>query len=244
MCAPKRTLRDQRKQGKGNAIVTALAELPNGEGLSLADKVFVVLKQNILALTIKPREYLVIREIAARYGISPTPVREAFIRLEREGWLRIDGRRGAQVILPSAQTLLEIVETEAALEAHIARRAAEIITDEHLGVLAQLLAAADAALAADQFVRCREVGEEFHGLLYTIVGNDYLARTIHNLEEQVMRIRTLLWNVDKAPIVDSARQHHEILAALQQRDPDAAYRAMYHHTVWYEKKLVTTLTLM
>jgi GntR family transcriptional regulator, rspAB operon transcriptional repressor len=225
-------------------IVTDLAELPNGEGLSLADKVFLVLKQNILTLAIKPREYLVIREIAARYGISPTPVREAFIRLEREGWLRIDGRRGAQVILPSAQTLLEIVETEAALEAHIARRAAEIITDEQLCALAQLLAEADAALAADQFVRCREMGEEFHRWLYTIVGNDYLAHTIHGLEEQVMRIRTLLWNVDKAPVVDSARQHHEILAALQQRDPDAAYRAMYHHTVWYEKKLVTTLALM
>lgn len=224
--------------------MTDLAELPNGEGLSLADKVFLVLKQNILALAIKPREYLVIREIAARYGISPTPVREAFIRLEREGWLRIDGRRGAQVILPSAQTLLEIVETEAALEAHIARRAAEIITDEQLCALAQLLAEADAALAADQFVCCREMGEEFHRRLYTIVGNEYLAHTIHRLEEQVMRIRTLLWNVDKAPVVDSARQHHEILAALQQRDPDAAYRAMYHHTVWYEKKLVTTLALM
>lgn len=244
MCAPKRTPRHHHQQGKGNAIVTDRADLPNGEALSLADKVFVDLKQNILALTIKPREYLVIREIAARYGISPTPVREAFIRLEREGWLRIDGRRGAQVILPSTQTLLEIVETEAALEAHIARRAAEIITDEQLDALAQLLAAADAALAADQFVCCRELGEQFHGLLYTIVGNDYLARTIHNLEEQVMRIRTLLWNVDKAPVVDSARQHHEILAALQQRDPDAAYRAMYHHTVWYEKKLVTTLELM
>lgn len=244
MCAPKRRPRHHHRQGKGNAIVTDRADLPNGEALSLADKVFVDLKQNILALTIKPREYLVIREIAARYGISPTPVREAFIRLEREGWLRIDGRRGAQVILPSTQTLLEIVETEAALEAHIARRAAEIITDEQLDALAQLLAAADAALAADQFVCCRELGEQFHDLLYTIVGNDYLARTIHNLEEQVMRIRTLLWNVDKAPVVDSARQHHEILAALQQRDPDAAYRAMYHHTVWYEKKLVTTLELM
>lgn len=220
------------------------AELPDGEGVSLADKVFVDLKQNILALTIKPREYLVIREVAARYGISPTPVREAFIRLEREGWLRIDGRRGAQVILPSTQTLLQIVETEAALEAHIARRAAEIITDGQLAELAQLLAEADHALAADEFVRCRELGDHFHGRLYDIVGNDYLRRTIHGLEEQVMRIRTLLWNVDKAPVVDSARQHHEILAALQQRDPDAAYRAMYHHTLWYEKKLVTTLELM
>ncbi len=220
------------------------AALPTGEGVSLADKVFVDLKQNILALTIKPREYLVIREVAARYGISPTPVREAFIRLEREGWLRIDGRRGAQVILPSTQTLLQIVETEAALEAHIARRAAEIITDGQLAELAQLLAEADHALAADEFVRCRELGDHFHGRLYDIVGNDYLRRTIHGLEEQVMRIRTLLWNVDKAPVVDSARQHHEILAALQQRDPDAAYRAMYHHTVWYEKKLVTTLELM
>ncbi len=234
----------RRKQGKGYAIVTNRSALPTGDGLSLADKVFVVLKQNILALAIKPREYLVIREIAARYGISPTPVREAFIRLEREGWLRIDGRRGAQVILPSAQTLLEIVETEAALEAHIARRAAEIITDEQLGDLAQLLAEADRALAADQFVRCRELGDHFHERLYAVVGNAYLRHTIHSQEEQVMRIRTLLWNVDKAPVVDSARQHHDILAALQQRNPDAAYRAMYHHTVWYEKKLVNTRELM
>ncbi len=221
-----------------------LADLPEEEGASLADKVFAELKQSILTLAIKPREYLVIREIAARYGISPTPVREAFIQLEREGWLRIDGRRGAQVILPSSKTLLEIVETEAALEAHIASRAAAIVTDEQLHALAQLLAAADNALAAGEFVRCRELGEAFHALLYDIVGNDYLRQTIQTLEEQMIRIRTLLWNVDKAPVVDSARQHHAILAALQQHDPDAAYRAMYHHTVWYEEKLVTTLEFM
>lgn len=225
-------------------MVTNPSPLPDEAGISLADKVFADLKQSILTLTIKPRQYLVIREIAARYGISPTPVREAFIQLEREGWLRIDGRRGAQVILPSAKTLLEIVEIEAVLEAHIASRAAALVSDEHLQALAQLLVAADDALGADEFVRCRELGDQFHRLLYDIVGNDYLRQTIHTLEEQMVRIRTLLWNVDKAPVVDSARQHHEILAALQRRDPDAAYQAMYHHTVWYEQKLVTTLEFM
>jgi DNA-binding GntR family transcriptional regulator len=221
-----------------------LPELPGGEGLSLADKVFAVLKRDILSLDIKPREYLVIREIAARYGVSPTPVREAFIRLEREGWLRIDGRRGAQVILPSTETLLEIVETEAALEAHVARRAAELISDEQLLELESILTDADAALAEGQYVRCRELGDQFHYRLYAIVGNTYLQNTIIALEEQMTRIRTLLWNVDMAPVVDSARHHHEILAALQRREPDAAYQAMYHHTVWYEEKLVTALELM
>jgi len=218
--------------------------LPEDEGMSLADKVFTVLKQEILSLGIKPREYLVIRDVAALYGISPTPVREAFIRLEREGWLRIDGRRGAQVTLPSSQTLLDIVETEAVLEAHVASRAAAAITPEQLKKLEAILADAASALEAGQHGRCRDLGDQFHGQLYAIAGNEYMRDIILALEEQIMRIRTLLWNVDEAPVVDSARQHHEILDALRRRDPEGAHGAMYHHTVWYEKKLVATLEFM
>ena len=65
-----------------------LPALIANDAYSLTEQVFHTLKQGILSLQIKPREYLIIGDIAESYGLSRTPVREALIMLEREGWVK------------------------------------------------------------------------------------------------------------------------------------------------------------
>ena len=108
----------------------SLPPLPKNESFTLTERVFQALKQGILSLAIKPREYLIIGNVAKAYGISRTPVREALIMLEREGWVENDGRRGARVTAPSATAILELVEIQGVLEGYITRRATEILSDD------------------------------------------------------------------------------------------------------------------
>ena len=109
-----------------------LPALIESKAASLTERVFDTLKQGILSLHIKPREYLVIGDIAKEYSVSRTPVREALIKLEQEGWLESDGRRGARVTVPSAEVILEAIEVQSVLEGYMVRRATALVTDEDI----------------------------------------------------------------------------------------------------------------
>jgi len=219
----------------------SLPPLPKNEGFTLTESVFQALRQAILSLEIKPREYLIIGDVAKAYGISRTPVREALIMLEREGWVENDGRRGARVTAPSARAILDLVETQAVLEAYIARRATEIFSDADIQHAEAILNEAEEAMQAGDHKYSRHLGTEFHAFLAKKVGNQHMRTTIEQLEDHVDRIRPLLWNQGKAPIEKSTLQHRQILSAIKERNAAKAEKLMFHHLVWFEEELAATL---
>lgn len=211
---------------------------------TLTEKVFETLKQGILSLQLKPREYLVIGDVAEAYGISRTPVREALIMLEREGWVENEGRRGAKVTAPSTKTIMEQIEIQGVLEGYVARRATELFSDADIAYLETILDAADAAMQAGNHLHSRQLGVKFHKYLAEKVGNQRLQATIEQIEEHVKRIRPLIWQHGEAPIEQSAQHHRAILQAIKERDAIKADLLMFRHTVWYEEELATTLQRM
>lgn len=219
----------------------SLPPLPENGEYTLTEKVYEALKKGILSLEIKPREYLVIGDVAKEYGISRTPVREALIMLERDGWVENDGRRGARVAALSVQAIMELIEIQGVLEGYVARRAAELFCEADLQQAQALLDEADEAMHAGEHQRSRVLGVKFHNFLAEKVGNQRLRATIEQLEEQVKRIRPLIWHKGEAPIEQSAQHHRAVLKALQARDGANAEKLMFHHTVWFEEELATTL---
>ena len=208
---------------------------------SLTEQVFHTLRQAILSLHLKPREHLIIGDVAEHYGISRTPVREALIMLEHEGWVKSDGRRGAMVTAPSEADLLEVIEMQAILEAHVARRAAERLTDQELRELEALLHKSDLLLQQQDEAGRRVLSKEFHGRLADSVGNSRLTQQIRTYEEHIERVRPLVWQLGDAPPEESSRQHWQIFRALQARDAAEVEQLMFHHTVWYEKELAAAV---
>lgn len=208
--------------------------------LTLAENVYQVIKQGILSYDIKPREYLVIGDIAKVYKISRTPVREALIRLESEGWVESDGRRGVKVTVPSADRVLQIAEVQAVLEAYVARRAAETFTDEDIVRAEKILDEMKETMLLGGREQARLVGVKFHRFLAEKTGNQYLNTTICELEQTVSRVTQLIWHGD-APIEKSHQQHQEILNAIKERDAARAERLMFQHTTWYEEELKVAL---
>lgn len=218
-----------------------LPNLIDNQAYSLTEKVYNTLKQGILSLEIKPRDYLVIGDIARQYDVSRTPVREALIMLEREGWVENDGRRGAKVTVPSAQVILEVIEVQAALEGYVVRRAVPLLTEEDYQAMEALLSQADQAIAQQQSNHARALGDAFHAFLWDKVGNRKLKAQIQQMQEHTDRIRPIIWHHAIVPLETSAQQHREILQALRHRDALEAEDLMFYHTVWYEKELANVL---
>jgi DNA-binding GntR family transcriptional regulator len=218
-----------------------LPDLLDNEDQSLTERVFYTLRQGILSLNIKPREYLVIGDIAREYGVSRTPVREALIMLEREGWVEHDGRRGAKVKVPSADVILEVIEVQAALESYVVRRAAPLLKEKDYEAIEQLLTEAETAIAQHNLEQAHSLGELFHRYLANQVGNRKLSNQIQQLQEHVDRIRPLIWHQAIVPVEISAQQHRQIFAALRTGDVAKAEELMFHHTTWFEKELAAIL---
>jgi DNA-binding GntR family transcriptional regulator len=188
---------------------------------SKSDMVAAMLREMILAGDLEPREPLRQRDLAARFGVSETPVREALRRLQSEGLVDADVHRGATVAEAEQGAIEENSQIRAALEALGASLAADRITEEELAELRQLNERmADPAIGDEYF----ELNRKFHFLIYQSARSPLL-----------LTLMRLLWrSVSPGPLVarsrvDSARQHAELLQALGERDKDKAAALIKAH---------------
>ena len=113
-----------------------------GEGVEhrqLKDWVYLKLREEIVATQLPPGYVLREAELAARFGVSKTPLREAFVRLEKDGFVQIAPYRSAVVSGYSRQDLREIYEVRELLEGQCAREAAVNIATEDLAALNRIV---------------------------------------------------------------------------------------------------------
>lgn len=165
-------------------------------------------------------------EIADRFGISTTPVREAFRELATLGLVEIHPHRGAVVHAPSGWELAHIYEVRTLVEPVSAAWGASRITGEAIIEARKLLSTMGALTDPDA---ATALNRQFHALIAVASGNGQLSELVTNLLDlstpYIVRIR-------KSSPDESERQaaeHEEILAACERRDPAAAYRASLHH---------------
>lgn len=166
--------------------------------------------------------------LAARFGVSRTPVREAFERLAAAGLVERRPRRGVFVRLPGPVELLEMFEVMAELEAVCGRLAARRMAPDRLAALDEanrICAAAKAADDADGYYRANEV---FHHIIYEESGNGFLAAEAARLHRRLRPYRRMQLRL-KGRLGQSMAEHEAILAALHAGDERGAGAALYAH---------------
>ncbi len=199
--------------------------------------IYVRLKDAIITGSLRPMERITENKVAASYGLSRTPVREAFRRLEAEGLIQVIPQRGSFVSQPSVEDILEIYQIRMPLECMSARVAAERIEDEQLLVLENLVRAEQARVEGRNAERSLRASAEFHGVLYACTRNKRLASFLRDMQRQVHRVR-VLWPSTVARLEETWKEHAAILAALRARDGAEAERLMRQHL---ERAQATTL---
>src|SRR6266581_1969827 len=177
------------------------------------DLVAALIRELLITGELRPGEQLRQRDLAQRFGVSQTPVREAMRRLESEGLLSCDTHRGFTVVAPDLGRVEENFRIRAALESLGASLAARKIDPAGLRRLRELNEQMR-ALAADDDVGYAELNREFHFTVYEYAHSPLL-----------LSLMRLLWaSLHGGPRVsrthaESARQHDEILAALAEGEP-------------------------
>jgi DNA-binding GntR family transcriptional regulator len=187
----------------------------------LERRVYERLRDEIVSGSLQPGEQLVEARIAEELGVSKTPVREALIRLQRDGLVEIEPYRGARVLEPSAEDIREILELRTLLESQIARDIATRRPPEVVDALEASVADSKAALAAGDTVRLLDDLTEFSDILAGACGNSRMAKLLVDLRSVLL----LIGNTSlRAPGREerSIAEHARIVAAIRFGDPDAA----------------------
>lgn len=167
-------------------------------------------------------------QLAERFNVSRTPIREAFQRLALSGMVEAIPRRGVFVRQPGPVELLEMFEVMAELEAACARLAASRITDAALQDLHATNARCDAALHAQDADAYYSENERFHAILYRHSGNGFLEQECLRLHKRLQPFRRMQLRL-RGRLRQSMREHEAIVAALETGDGEGAAAAIRAH---------------
>jgi DNA-binding GntR family transcriptional regulator len=196
-----------------------------------ADAVADQLRRAILAGEFEAGTRLRQADLAERFGVSTTPVREAFVSLMREGFLTGDPHKGMMVREPNVDELNELYEMRIALEPLAAGKAAERISDEDLADLDALVSemrALAATATAEAEARHNELNTVFHRRIYESADRPRLSELIMSLRTQ-SDIYIPMFPLKFVERGTSDEQHAAIVDALRTRSPKRAERAMRDH---------------
>lgn len=163
-------------------------------------------------------------EIAARLGVSTTPVREAFQLLRADGLLRTDPHRGTVVAAPSTAEIRDAYEIREVLECLAIEKAMPRITGELEGELEGLLDRMEKAETSDWI----ELNGRFHSLQYEASNRPRLCSILRNVSDAAgVYLHMVIYKV--GPPNPSNAEHRRILEAIESRDVEAAKHAIAEH---------------
>jgi DNA-binding GntR family transcriptional regulator len=193
---------------------------------TIADAVFAELRQAILELRLPPGTGISEAEIARRMGVSRQPVREAFIRLARTGYLRIQPQRRTEVVKISVREVLNARFIREALEVAVVRQACTSGGDTLVERLRENLRLQRAAQVADDRREFHHLDDMFHRIIAEGAGCGFAWTLIDEQKAQMDRMRFLSLAFGQPAVYDD---HMAIFEAIDARDAAAAETAMRTH---------------
>jgi DNA-binding GntR family transcriptional regulator len=204
------------------------------------DAVVYRLLDEIVVGKLKPGMRLREQDLSRALGVSRTPIREAFRRLERDGLIVIHSRQGAHVSPISAKDAEDLYRVRVHLSGLVAHLAAAALDNTSLRHLRRLTAEIQEAAKHKDFVRFQKAYVAFHDIITAATDNAWLRRTIDSLTLAIRRYGFITLRLPGV-LEHSARAHSALLDALSRRDRVEAERVMRQMTERYGEQLVAYL---
>ncbi len=191
-------------------------------GGSLVESAYRTMRQRILDNAWPPGYRALEQELALALGMSRTPVREALLRLAREGLVEVVPRHGMSVLPVSADDMRDIYEMLTALEAMAADLAARRRPDEkQLKPLLDATRDMGRALKADDLDAWAVADESFHRHLVALSGNRLIIEAVQNCWDRAHRARMVTLRMRPKP-THSTREHMAVVENIRAGDARAA----------------------
>lgn len=214
-------------------VTVKLPVRPIATSSCLKDKIYVALKEAITSMNLydgneDPR--LDERQLSEDLGVSRTPLREALVCLEQEGFVYTVPRRGVFVARKTKQQILEVITVWAALESMAARLITLRASDEEIATLRKMFATFENKRVKANIDEYSEANIRFHQAILRIGHCGLICRTTENLFIHVRSIRMKTISEDNRAH-QSIIDHMNIIKALERRDTELAERLVREHTL-------------
>jgi DNA-binding GntR family transcriptional regulator len=204
-----------------------------GVGTSVAQLAYAALREAILGMdAYDPDADLRLDEklLAAKLGVSRTPVREALARLEAEGLVEVLPRRGVRIVRKSKAEIVEMIIAWAGLESMAARLLCERASDEEVASLRALMASFDVGGLRAHLDEYSAANLLFHQRIIELSHSQVIAGLVDGLLVHVRAIRRHAIGEGDRP-ERSVVDHMHIIEALEARDAELAERLVRDHAL-------------
>lgn len=191
---------------------------------TLSEKAYQALKDKIINL--KSGSYLSARQFANEIGMSYTPVREAFLRLQREGTIKQVPNVGFFVETVDLADLYQSYEVRECIEPFVLRKAFNRFTPEHIAHMRSIVRKQAEALSSRKIMDYFSLDIELHEIMFTIYNNKQLLELHRNLREQHM------FCSHKVAITfnkDALHEHEQFIDAIEDGDMEKALYILNIH---------------
>lgn len=194
----------------------------------LREIVYEELKRQILIGEIAPGTRMMEVELAEDMGVSRTPVREAIRKLEKEGLVSIEPRRGAYASDISIKDMVDVLEVRQELEGMAAACAAAKATDEEISVLEDIMMEYKNSAEKGDIQLIIKWDEAFHKQIVSCSGNKTLVQLVSQVQELALRFRYIYYD-DFSRFEGQPEEHRHIVEAIKSRNAEVARVAADSH---------------
>ena len=197
---------------------------------SIQGAVYDTLKRGIMTLQLVPGSVMSTQEMATRLNVSRTPVREAFIRLEREGLVVAAGQRGTMVSKIDLKRVEEERFIRESLELAVVEPFLKSCDAAHFTAMRNNIVQQKDCCREKRFADFVDCDNQWHKLLFDAAGQSLAWDTIMNVNSHYNRIRVLTVQ-NTETIIGVIRQHEKIIKLMERAEKDSVRAEIANHVM-------------
>lgn len=205
--------------------------------LTLRERILETIRDAIIKGSLRAGEKVAEPELAERFGISRTPIREAFRQLESEGYLKVIPRKGAVVAAFSEKDVEEFYAIKSILEGYAAKRACESISNKEIEKLETINSKLAMLAEGSDVKQFFKVHNDFHDLFIKAANNEKLYEMINGLVSKFQRLRLASLSIP-GRMKNSVEEHEKIIDAFRKKNPAAAEKLVRKNAEYGGKVLM------
>jgi DNA-binding GntR family transcriptional regulator len=200
-------------------------EMPTTRNATVINRI----REEIYDGSLPPGTRLRQAQIAERFGVSTTPIREAFAALEQEGLLQSSAHRGVVVFRPTAKDMREIYEIRIPLEVHATELAVPNLDRGTLDRLSKVVADISKYDRKGDLARASKLNDEFHSTIYAAAERPRLVALVEELRSSSKAYRQLFGTQPPRIVEEGEAEHLAILEACEAKAAKRAGKAVEKH---------------
>lgn len=209
--------------------------MKSNQAVSTSSFAYATIRDRIINLSLKPGEKISEKELADEFSLSRTPIREAMIRLQYDGFVDILAQRGTYVTPIKKDTVMAAHYARSTLECALVQDAARQCTEQQIIDLKLNLDEQEAACRRKTYLDIERLDEELHAKIAEAAGYSEVWDVIYPVRLHINRVRMLFLEEQRIPSIIS--EHAALISAIEAREPAQALDAMQIHLSYIQTNL-------